>query len=107
MAFERRRFRNRRRCYLVYVEFVPLPTGDDVMADEYVPPLKIEKLFAFVHVEEDGSEGILAFQRDGLWLPMIGADQTRVEALIEVADEMDIEYEIRYYEQVPAASLLN
>jgi hypothetical protein len=51
------------------------------MAEKFV----IEKLYAFIAEGEDG-EGVCAYRgSDGDWLPLIGADQERVDALQPLA----------------------
>jgi hypothetical protein len=62
----------------------------------------INELYAFVSVDpEDDDEGVIAFQTDDGWMPMIGADMERVESLKAIADQMveelGIKYEIRYF----------
>jgi hypothetical protein len=47
--------------------------------------LKIEEMFAFVADNEEG-EGIMAFgAKNGMIMPMIGADMTRVKSLYPLA----------------------
>ena len=44
--------------------------------------LKIEEIFAFVaEDEEDQVEGVCGYKTRNGWLPMVGADQTRVASL--------------------------
>ena len=43
--------------------------------------LRINQVFAFVIVDEDGTEGVVAVLRDGVWMPLMGADMSRVESL--------------------------
>jgi hypothetical protein len=51
---------------------------------------KITELFAFVSIGDDpDDEGIMAFQtNDGIWMPMVGADMTRVNQLKPMADRI-------------------
>lgn len=42
---------------------------------------KVTDLWAYVQVGEDGDEGILAMLHQGVWLPMIGADEARLKSL--------------------------
>lgn len=67
--------------------------------------LKITELYAFVSVDENGHEGIIAGgTKSGLIMPFIGADIERVNSLIPIADEIiketGMKYEIRYFKQV-------
>ena len=49
--------------------------------------LKIDEMYAFIATEEDGQEGICAFQsQPGMWLPMVGADLARVASLRPIAE---------------------
>lgn len=63
--------------------------------------LKITELYAFIAKEKDGSEGLMAFQAYGSWIPMVGADLERVDILIPIADKISrqegFNYEIRYF----------
>jgi hypothetical protein len=48
---------------------------------------KIKEIFAFVHTEDNGQEGVVAFlDTTGAWVPMIGADPKRVESLRPMAE---------------------
>jgi hypothetical protein len=51
---------------------------------------KITELYAFVSIGDDpDDEGIMAFQtNDGTWMPMVGADMTRVNQLKPMADRI-------------------
>lgn len=67
-------------------------------------PKVIDSLYAFIAIDSDGDEGIMAFKsKSDMFLPMIGADLERVEFLKKIADEIqehtDIKYEIRYFTQ--------
>lgn len=43
--------------------------------------LKIEQVFAFIVLDEDGTEGIPAIMFNGTALPLLGADMARVNSL--------------------------
>jgi hypothetical protein len=69
-------------------------------------PKKIERLFAFVSVDDgSGDEGIIAFldQTTGTMMPMIGADIARVDSLKPIAEQikaaMGVNYRIEYFER--------
>lgn len=51
---------------------------------------KINKLYAFIATEPDGGEGIVAFQnpKDGMYMPMVGADRARVESFKDKAQQI-------------------
>lgn len=51
---------------------------------------KVEEVWAYVYEEADGNEGIPAFLLEGpqIWMPMIGADRTRVESLRPYAQKI-------------------
>lgn len=49
---------------------------------------KIEKMFAFVAEEKPGDEGVVATLINSMWLPLVGADMTRVESLRGHAQEI-------------------
>lgn len=51
-------------------------------------PLKIDQMFAFVSVDENGDEGICAFCHDGTWHPMVGADWDRIQSLKPAAEKI-------------------
>jgi hypothetical protein len=50
--------------------------------------LRIERLFAFVLVDDDGSEGVPAFRNGNMVLPMTGADMARVDELRPIAQQL-------------------
>ena len=47
---------------------------------------KITEIGAWIATEEDGTEGIPAMSIDGLMMPLIGADATRIESLKPYAE---------------------
>lgn len=50
--------------------------------------LRIDQMFAFICLDDDGTEGIPAFLAGGLAMPMVGADMKRVESLRPIAQDM-------------------
>lgn len=55
------------------------------------PPFRIDTIWAYLAWEPDAdgrdAEGIAAYLgTDGMWLPMIGADEERVKSLREMAE---------------------
>lgn len=62
----------------------------------------IKEMFAFVTVDpEDQDEGVLGFHGGEGWMPMVGADMTRVNQLRPIADrvskEMGLPYRIKRF----------
>lgn len=51
---------------------------------------KVTELFAFVVVadQDQDDEGVMAFLSGNTWLPMVGADMKRIEALRPIADSI-------------------
>lgn len=49
--------------------------------------LSIDRLFAFISVSEEG-EGIIGFHSPMGWMPMIGADEERIEQLRPIAQRV-------------------
>lgn len=44
--------------------------------------LRIDEMFAFIVVDDDGTEGVPAYlDGSGLWVPLMGADTARVASL--------------------------
>ena len=43
-------------------------------------PLEIKEMYAFIAEDEEG-EGLAAFLRDDIWMPLVGADAARVDNL--------------------------
>jgi hypothetical protein len=48
--------------------------------------LRINQLFAFVIVDDDGTEGVPALLIDGTWMPLMGADMARVDSLKAIVE---------------------
>lgn len=44
-------------------------------------PFRITTIHAFTAIGEDGDEGIPAILLDGTWMPMVCADQARLESM--------------------------
>lgn len=49
---------------------------------------KIESIWAFISIADDGDEGVCGFQSNGTWIPMIGADIFRVDQLKPIAKQL-------------------
>lgn len=49
-------------------------------------PEKIDQMYAYIAQDPDGSEGITAFLAEDGWMPMVGADLKRAEALRPMAE---------------------
>ncbi len=49
---------------------------------------KVEEIFAFVIVDDDGDEGVPAVMVGDMWVPMVGADPGRIESLHPYAQEV-------------------
>lgn len=48
--------------------------------------MKIASIHAFIATEDDGGEGVCAFKNiEGNWVPLIAADETRLEQLRTIA----------------------
>jgi hypothetical protein len=50
---------------------------------------RIETLHAFVSVDpDDGDEGVIAMMRNGQWIPLVAADERRLEQYRRFAQEI-------------------
>ena len=50
---------------------------------------KITKVTAFVAIDpKDGDEGVMAFLSDGGWMPLICADEARIESMVPIAEDI-------------------
>lgn len=58
----------------------------------YINPgntIRIERIITFVSVDKNGNEGILGMQLpNGNWLPMIEADDARIESYTPYAEQV-------------------
>jgi hypothetical protein len=51
--------------------------------------LRIDEMYAFTQLDPlDNTEGVIAFLADSGWIPMVGADMTRVENLRPMAQRV-------------------
>lgn len=50
--------------------------------------LRVDRLYAFLSVDEDGNEGLCAAPLNGMTMPLIAADRARMESLVPVAQEL-------------------
>lgn len=48
--------------------------------------LRINQMFAFVILDDDGTEGVPAMLIEGVWMPLMGADMARVDSLIHLVE---------------------
>lgn len=56
---------------------------------EEVSGKKIESLFVYVIIDEDGDEGVPAFKSPaGVWMPLFGADEARITSLKNLAAQI-------------------
>ena len=63
---------------------------------------QITEMFAFIAEEKPGDEGVLAFNNTTLgWVPMVGADLDRIDALRPIADDitqrLGLTYRIKHF----------
>ena len=49
--------------------------------------LRIESMYAFIQMDTDSTEGVIAFLDGKTWMPLVGADMARVEQLRPIAKE--------------------
>jgi hypothetical protein len=56
------------------------------MRDQPQPGFRITEITAFTTIGEDDEEGVVAFMGDGVWMPMIAADITRLTQLRQHAE---------------------
>jgi hypothetical protein len=50
--------------------------------------LRIDALWAFISVDDDGNEGLCGYPLDGMTMPMIAADGDRVASLVGLAERL-------------------
>ena len=50
--------------------------------------LRIDEMFAFTCIDDDGTEGIPAFNSPMGPMPMVGADLARIESLRPIAEQL-------------------
>jgi hypothetical protein len=48
----------------------------------------IEHLWAFLSIDKDGDEGVCAAKMGDMWVPLVAADEKRVETLREYAQRL-------------------
>lgn len=61
-------------------------------------PLIIEKLYAWIAEEDNGSQGIIAFAKpDGGWLPLVGANRTVIEAYRNFAADLSYKFKKKIF----------
>ncbi len=70
---------------------------------------KVTSMFAFVSTEgNDGNEGIIAcLTPSGVLAPMCGNDRGVIPRMKEHADELGLDYKIKYFVEVPDARFIN
>lgn len=47
----------------------------------------IDQMWAFIATDEDG-EGVSAFMSNDIWMPMVAADEARVDSLRDMAKQL-------------------
>lgn len=58
------------------------------MADDAKDGHRINLMYAFIAIGEDGDEGVCAMYTPEGWVPMVGSDMTRVDQLRPIAAEI-------------------
>lgn len=55
-----------------------------------LPPQKIDQLFAFLAVDAEGNEGVMAYfdPPNNRWMPLVGADLAKVDQIRPIVEEM-------------------
>lgn len=61
----------------------------------------VDELFAFVAVDDDGDEGVMAALMGGTWYPLVAADLIRVQQFAPLANaaakETGVEYKLKHF----------
>lgn len=60
-------------------------------------PLIIEKLYAWIAEEDDGSQGIIAYFEMNRAIPLVGPDKARVEAYREFMQDLARQHHKRIF----------
>lgn len=56
--------------------------------DPETAPFRIDSIYAYLAIDpEDGDEGICAFRSAMGWMPMVAADQRRLDSLRPIAEQ--------------------
>jgi hypothetical protein len=50
--------------------------------------VKIDQMYAYIVMDDDNTEGIPAYQAGNMTMPMVGADEARIESLNPIAQQM-------------------
>lgn len=61
---------------------------DGSIAHDPENTFKITEIYAFVSVDEDGNEGVLAANLGGMMMPFVCADKARVDSLRNHAEKI-------------------
>jgi hypothetical protein len=83
----------------------PFRQGFDPETGERVEQLMVSELWAWVSLDPaDGSEGVLAVNAGGVWMPLVGADRNRIESYrafaLEAQKHMPNPIELRRFGQM-------
>lgn len=68
-------------------------------------PFTIRTLTAFVATDQDGEEGVMAAlnQDDGTWVPLVCADESRVESMypiaVSISETMNVPFRVMQFSQ--------
>ncbi|WP_046869312.1 hypothetical protein [Microvirga massiliensis] len=62
--------------------------GDTVIHNPGNQLLRIDEVYAFVSVDEQGNEGLCAATIGGVPMPLIAADADRLRSLVPVAEQL-------------------
>ena len=80
----------------------------EVVPKQNEPGSRIEELWVFVSIDDDGDEGIMAFMSPRGPIPMVATNSKRVEMFLPFADitvdQMGGSYEIRHFVREPDES---
>lgn len=70
--------------------------------------MKIEKLYAWIATEKDGSEGIPAIMAgNGMILPLVGADMERIESFREHAESTGLPTKLVCFDNMTILETIN
>ena len=50
--------------------------------------LRIDEMYAFTIVDEDGTEGVIGMNTSDGWIPFTGADMARVDSIKPIAQKI-------------------
>lgn len=85
--------------------------NNEILVENNPTGFKISGVYVCIVTEKDGTEGVPAAYLNGSWMPLIAADQKRLEQIYQIAEGIaqtkNVAIEVRRYSHYHVVKTIN